>query len=241
MAKRNGAHPRKVKQEPQENYFFSPFIRKHWRSIVAILVAVVVIAGVLIGFDYAARNKYRMSVKNGVVTDAQPGDIIINRGTSSKPRCFKIAEFDVPDKYPIDKDFTISSDKTATDWAFRPSEGDSVNLVFVRGMKTSAKESHENNLDLVGLHDESGKFLEEDKVTIGKDNRGLEYYAYLSRAANEADGDFTYYLRVYLECGKDSSALISVNSRAAKEEDLADYDTLMAYAKEFMALITPVK
>ncbi|MBR4429210.1 MAG: hypothetical protein IKS78_07615 [Clostridia bacterium] len=240
MAKRNGAHARKV-QQPQDNHFFSPFIRKNWRSIVAILVAVAVIAGAWLTFDYIARNKNRVSVKDGVVQGTQPGDVIINRGTSSKPRCFKIATFDVPDKYAIDADYSISSDKTVTDWAFRPSAGDGVNLVFVRGMKTSVKESYENLVSNIGEHDENGNFTEEDRVTSGKDDRGLEYYAYLSQAANEADGDFTYYLSVYLECGKDSSVLIFVNSRAATEEGLADYDTLMAYAREFMALITPVK
>ena len=240
MAKRNGAHAHKVKHE-QDNHFFSPFTRKHWRSIVAILVAVVVIAGVWLVSDYIVSNKNRMSVKDGVVTDSQPGDIIINRGTQGRPRCFKIATFDVPDDYPIDEDYSINSDKTVTDWAFRPDNGDSVNLIFVRGMKTSAKESHQNHLDMVGKHDEDGNFLEEDRVTIAKDDRGLEYYAYLTRSEVDGDGSYTNLLRVYLECGKDSSVLISVNSRAAKEEDLTDYDTLMAYAKEFMARITPVK
>ena len=241
MAKRNGAHAHKVKQEPQENYFFSPFTRKHWRSIVAILVAVVVIAGVLIGFDYATRNKHRVSVKNAVLTDSQPGDVIVNRGTSSKPRCFKIADFDVPDKYPVEENYSVSSDKTTKEWAFKPSNGDNVNVVYVRGMKTSASESHQNHLDMVGRHDENGNFLDEDKVTVGKDDRGLEYYAFMTDSTVDGDGSYTYLLRVYLECGKDSSVLILVNSRAAKEEDLADYDTMMAYAKEFMALITPVK
>ncbi|MCR4622161.1 MAG: hypothetical protein K5663_08785 [Clostridiales bacterium] len=240
MAKRQGAHAHKVKKA-QDNYFFSPFTRKHWRSIVAILVAVVVIAGVWLVSDYIVSNKYRIKVKDGVAVNTQPGDIIINRGTTSKPRCFKIATFDVPDTYPIDEDYSITSDKTVTDWAFRPSNGDNVSLVFVRGMKTSAKESHETNLETVGQHDENGNFLEEDQVTIGKDDRGLEYYAYLSRVSYENNGDATYYLRIYLESGKDSAVLISVNSRAAKEEDLASFDTLMAYAKEFMARITPVK
>ncbi len=240
MAKRNGAHAHKVKRE-QDNHFFSPFTRKHWRSIVAILVAVVVIAGVWLVSDYIVSNKYRMSVKDGVVTDSQPGDIIINRGTSSKPRCYKIADFAVPDKYPIDENYSVSSDKTVPDWAFMPSNGDKVKAVYIKGMKTSAKESYENLLNAVGKHDENGNFIEEDKVTIGKDDRGLEYYAYMGQSTVDGDGDYTYSLSVYLECGKDSSVLIHVISRASKEEELADFATMMAYAREFMPLITPVK
>ena len=79
MAKRNGAHARKV-QQPQDNHFFSPFIRKNWRSIVAILVAVAVIAGAWLTFDYIARNKNRVSVKDGVVQGTQPGDVLTVRG-----------------------------------------------------------------------------------------------------------------------------------------------------------------
>ncbi len=211
------------------------------RTVVTILVVMALFFSAELPYDYMTNNEDRMNVKDGIVIDAQPGDVLINRGTTDKPRCFKIATFDVPDKYPIEEDFIIFSDNTVTDWAFRPDNGDSVNLVFVRGMKTSAKESHQNHLDMVGLYDENGNFLEEDRVTIAKDDRGLEYYAYLTRSEVDGDGSYTYLLRVYLECGKDSSVLISVNSRAAQEEDLADYDTLMAYAKEFMARITPVK
>ncbi len=211
------------------------------RTVVTVLVVMALFFSAELPNDFTANYEDVLSVKDGMVEDAQPGDIIINRGTESEPRCYKIATFDVPDKYPIDEEFSISSDKTVTDWAFRPANGDNVNLVFVRGMKMSAKESYERLISLVGEYDEHGNFPEQDRITIGKDDRGLEYYAYQFRVSTDEEGYFIYTLCVYLECGKDSSALIDVESRAAKEEDLADYDTMMAYAKEFMALITPVK
>ena len=68
---------------------------------------------------------------------------------------FKIADFDVPDKYPVEENYSVSSDKTTKEWAFKPSNGDNVNVVYVRGMKTSASESHQNHLDMVGRHDEN--------------------------------------------------------------------------------------
>ena len=211
------------------------------RTVVTVLVVMALFFSAELPNNFTANYEDVLSVKDGMVEDAQPGDIIINRGTESEPRCYKIATFDVPDKYPVEENYSVSSDKTTKEWAFKPSNGDNVNVVYVRGMKTSASESHQNHLDMVGRHDENGNFLDEDKVTVGKDDRGLEYYAFMTDSTVDGDGSYTYLLRVYLECGKDSSVLILVNSRAAKEEDLADYDTMMAYAKEFMALITPVK
>lgn len=179
--------------------------------------------------------------KNVVAVPENENWVIINKGTSSKPKYYNLGALTIPDGYGLDDAFATGSDANVKQYHCVPEDDDSpINYVHVQGVPRLPQEIAAEALD------NYSKFYAESENSeiMTTDIDGVTATYFTSKFGAEDDNGVTKYhqsMTMYLPAVRESSLLINIMAPVASLEDGLAPDVLMGYAQEMAKGFTPAE
>lgn len=179
--------------------------------------------------------------KNVVAVPDNENWLIINKGTTSRPKYFKLGALAIPEGYALDDTFGTGSDANVKQYHCVPADENSpISYIHVQGVARLPQEIAVEALDSYA------KFYAESENSdvLTADVEGMTATYFTSKFGAEDENGVTEYhqsLTMYLPAVRDSSVLINIMAPIASLEDGMDPETLMNYARETAKGFTPAE
>ena len=238
--KRKGTHAMK-KRKVQEPVTFASLPEKTKKLIGAgciALVAIIIIVAALSSADLLPRFSGRLRYYNSTLYGVEENDIVVNGGTSSKPKYYKVASFAGTDKYELDEEYSIKSDENVSEWSYVPDDDTTVDRIYVCGVTKSMTDAYDSYLGYALQVDEDGNYTEDNTFLEGETANGMAYKGFVTVPTfDDGKNAYSRYLSCYVDCGK-YCALVWIYGTAATEDGFEDVSVYEAYMTEFANLIT---
>ena len=224
------------------------FLDKHGKTIaiasaaaVVVIVAVWLLCSLLIGPGGSIPNFF------GTLQGVEDNWLITNTGSTSKPKYFKMGEFDAPEGYTLDPNYQATTDaKNQTFYFNADDENSAVKSVYVSGVanKTAAE-----MLETVVGYGYYASAEEAQTATIGGHDVHYAYFVYGdSNTATDTDlnGEFEYLdgypsLCMYTDTVQDSCVLVLINGHNTAIDQVAPAADLLAEAEKILPMLTVEK
>ena len=178
-------------------------------------------------------------------------EIVIVRFTDNKDKSdtkeyYYIGTFDAPEAFERVEFHQKKKEQNISEWMLYPNAGDGVTSVYVMGCDGTVKELFDSFILQSQDYDDEGR-IKSENVFEGKTERGYAYKGYVKTFADTAYQDeYETYIpekpswrsaSAWVECG-DCCVAIVVSSNTAADDELADADTLIAYAVDMCSRVT---
>ena len=244
MAKAKKKYKRrpKVVAKPQKK----PPMPKKTKIIIASVAGALALAAVLFAllYDDGSLPVRRVLVGEGasadhkLVVDVPEGEnwLLVNKGTSRKPKYYKLGTFTMPQGYALDDAFGAGSDENIRQFHCKPAEEGKLNYVHVQGVSKPAGEvAGEARDNYMKFYPES-ETGDVQEMTLG--SQPITYF--LSKfKTDQEDGTVQYSqtMTLYLPSRRDNCVLVNIMYDIDSMEDgLAD-EEVFALAEEFISRI----
>ena len=243
---RKGTHAMKNRKE-KEPFSFSNLSKKAkitWIAVAAVVVCLIVALVVVTKLDLLHGVTGRLRYYNGKVYDVAENDVVAKVGRSD-PKYYKIAKFEIPEKYTLDEEYTVQTDKNVNEWSYRPEEN-GISFVYV----SSVGESYEDALN--SLVEANGAYNEQQGITSTEEQdyesvegvtvNGLEFKGmFVKQSYDEETKLYHKYMNAYVDCGDKGCVMVMVYSKERKEENIASVETFRTYLEEAANCITLIE
>ena len=247
---RRGTHAQKLPKE-KDNSFFS-FIPKEKRKTVGI-IACCVLAVVLIilllqwfGVLHIGGRIHKSFFAEKLYKGEN--EIAINTGTSSGPRYYDVGTYAGTNKYTLDPDYRISSDKLKSEWKYDSVQDDPIYLMQIYGLDQSAESALESAMSGFSATDEDGNATLMGATGEATNINGLNYRYFITEAMPVPEtalymmgiyyiDHYDNYVLSFIETGENTCAFVGVAGKGDDAESLPSDETLLIRAKELIDLI----
>lgn len=173
----------------------------------------------------------KATTRNVVVVPEGENWLIINKGTTTRPKYYKLGTLAIPDAYRLDTEWTPGSDPNVAQYHCLPvDETSPLRYVHVQGVNKLPKDIASE------ARDSYTKFYAESETSdiLTQDIAGMTATYFTSKFGAPDQNNVTEYfqsLTMYLPAPHDSCVLINVMAGIRDMQDGLEPDTLMAAAR----------
>lgn len=240
--KRNQQKIADAKAKAKQKEFFQKYGKQ---VIIGVVAAIVVIVAIWLGCKWFVGPGGSIPNWFGTLRNVEENWIVTNTGTTSRPKYFKLGEYNAPEGYTLDPDYNGSSDPLNQAQYYNANdEAAPVTSLYVSGVKnTSAEDMLASVLVLYG--ENTGA----KQATIGGHD---VHYAYVSMdtTVDEMDEEGnvietpeenktgTSMLVMYIDTVQNSSILVMLGTDEGPLADIVSEEVLMAEAERVLPLLT---
>lgn len=235
------AHRRNVEQAKirQEAAKRKAFWDAHGKQvIIAAVCAVAVILVIWLGCKWFVGPGGSIPNWFGTLRGVEEDWIVQNLGDSRSPRYYKMAEYQAPEGYTRDMDYSISSDTLNQVMYFTADDENAViESVYVGGVKNKTA------ADQVATLSTNGMFENVSETTVANMGGHEVHYVYLvTNTSPEGTPEEEYTgkasLCMYVDTVQSSSVLMMLYSQEAPLAEVTASDVMLAEAEPFVSLLT---
>ena len=248
MAKKKKVYRKKPPYNPNKAAPKKPPMSKQTKLALMISAGVLVLAVILFAIFYSDGSLpvkkvlegegAQATTKNVVQVPEGENWLIINKGTSSKPKYYKLGSIDLPDTYRTDEEWSVGSDSNIKQYHLLPNdEASPIKYVHIQGVNKPANEIAPE------AHSSYGSFYAESEATdiaeVDFDGVTATWFA-AKFGAQEQDGLTKYHqsLTLYLPAVHEGCVLINIMAPLTGMDDVLQADMMLEIAREAAASIT---
>lgn len=233
----------KAKQRNKE------FIEQYGKQIlIGVAALIVVIVAIWLGCKWFVGPGGSIPNWFGTLRNVEENWIVTNTGTTSKPKYFKLAEFEAPEGYTLDPEYNGSTDTlNMTQYYNADDETAPVSAMYVSGVRNVTAEGQLNSIlayypentgakqATIAGHDVHYAYIITDTTVDQTDEAGNV----LPTPEEEKTG--ASFLCMYVDSVQDSCVLVMLNTAEALKSEVVTEEVLLAEAEKFLPLLTVEK